>query len=191
MPTPLPASASGSALSTVARTLLVPFVVATLLVLGLPASASAHTSSASTVAAKVSSKVSSKVTTKAIRAKKVARLLDVAKDQRGDRYRYGATGPSAFDCSGLVLYATRMAGFKGVPRTSSAQSNHMTRISRKHMRPGDFVFFHSRGRVYHVGIYSGLDRTGRPLIVHAPGTGKRVRTERIWTNSYFVGSLRV
>ena len=34
-------------------------------------------------------------------------IVRIAKAQYGDPWRYGATGPSAFDCSGLVVYAYR------------------------------------------------------------------------------------
>jgi cell wall-associated NlpC family hydrolase len=120
---------------------------------------------------------------------KVDRALTVAKHQKGDRYRYGAAGPNAFDCSGLVYYATRRAGFDRVPRTSSQQARVMDRVKRKKMRPGDFVFFTGRSGVYHVGFYAGR-RDGRRIIVHAPSTGSRVRTEAIWTDRWFAGTLR-
>lgn len=180
----------------VLRTLAVPFIVVPMLILGLPAAASAHTPSdvrAVSLKSGSSAKAKSaqaKAWAKKVRAKKVKRVLTVAKQQRGDRYRYGAAGPNAFDCSGLVLYSARKAGFKNVPRTSSAQSKHMKRIDRKWMRPGDFVFFRSGGRVYHVGIYTGRNSSGDRVIVHAPGSGKRVKYERIWTNSWFPGTLR-
>ena len=120
---------------------------------------------------------------------KVDRALRIAKQQLGDHYRYGAAGPSSFDCSGLVYFATHRAGFRGVPRTSSQQARHMRRIARPSMRPGDFVFFTGRGGVYHVGFYAGR-RNGRRVVVHAPSTGSRVRTDPIWTDSWFPGTLR-
>ena len=120
---------------------------------------------------------------------KIDRALDVAKRQKGDPYRYGAAGPNAFDCSGLVYFATRRAGFDRVPRTSSQQARYMDRVKRKKMRPGDFVFFTGRSGVYHVGFYAGR-RDGRRLVVHAPSTGSRVRTEPIWTDRWFAGTLR-
>jgi cell wall-associated NlpC family hydrolase len=122
-------------------------------------------------------------------ATKVLSALRVARNQKGDPYRYGAAGPGAFDCSGLVYYSTRRAGFRNVPRTSSAQSRFMRHIKRSAMRPGDFVFFNDGGGVYHVGVFSGW-KNGRRLIVHAPYTGARVRTEAIWTNRWFPGTLR-
>jgi cell wall-associated NlpC family hydrolase len=120
---------------------------------------------------------------------KVDKALDIAAAQKGDRYRYGAAGPDAFDCSGLVYFATHRAGLDRVPRTSSQQARFMDRIKRRNMRPGDFVFFTGRSGVYHVGFYAGR-RDGRRIVLHAPSTGSRVRTEPIWTDSWFPGTLR-
>lgn len=120
---------------------------------------------------------------------RIRSALRIARNQKGDPYRYGAAGPNAFDCSGLVYFATHRAGFGHVPRTSSAQSRFMRHIKRSAMRPGDFVFFTNGGGVYHVGVFTGWSK-GRRLIVHAPYSGGRVRTERIWTNRWFPGTLR-
>jgi cell wall-associated NlpC family hydrolase len=123
------------------------------------------------------------------RATKVRTALRVAKRQVGDPYRYGAAGPHRFDCSGLIYFSTRKAGFSKVPRTSSAQSRHMRRVKRANMRPGDFVFFRNRSGVYHAAIYLGK-RDGRRRVLHAPGSGQRVKRSAIWTNSWFAGTLR-
>jgi cell wall-associated NlpC family hydrolase len=77
----------------------------------------------------------------------------------GAPYRYGATGPNAFDCSGLVSWAFKQAGVS-LPRTSKAQSQVGTPVSRDDLRPGDLVFFYNP--VSHVGIYIGDGK-----IVHA------------------------
>jgi cell wall-associated NlpC family hydrolase len=119
--------------------------------------------------------------------------MDVVKNQKGDPYSYGSEGPNRFDCSGLIYYSYRKAGFRGVPRTSSQQAQHMNRIKRSKMRKGDFVFFYdgraSSGNVYHVGVFTGW-RDGRRVIVHAPYGGQRVHRSKIWTNQWFAGTLR-
>ena len=52
---------------------------------------------------------------------RIQRALRIdARPDRATRTRYGSAGPNAFDCSGLVYYATHAAGFRGVPRTSGA-----------------------------------------------------------------------
>ena len=120
---------------------------------------------------------------------RIRSALSIARNQKGDPYRYGAAGPNAFDCSGLVYYATHRAGFGNVPRTSSAQARFMRKIKRSSMRPGDFVFMYNGGGVYHVGVFTGWDN-GRRQIIHSPYSGQRVRREPIWTDKWFPGTLR-
>ena len=88
-----------------------------------------------------------------------AAALDHAMSKIGSPYRYGASGPNAFDCSGLVSWAFKKAG-KSLPRTSRAQSRVGTPVSRNELQPGDLVFFYKP--VSHVGIYIGDGK-----IVHA------------------------
>lgn len=128
------------------------------------------------------------------RQHKISDGAAVVRHQKGDPYRYGAAGPGAFDCSGLIYYSFRKAGFSGVPRTSDAQARHMNRIAkRKNMRKGDFVFFHdgraTAGNVYHVGVFVGWEDRRR-TIVHAPYGGQSVHRSKIWTGSWFPGTLR-
>ena len=96
------------------------------------------------------------------------RVVEIAKDQKGDRYVLGSTGPRAFDCSGLVVYAYKKATGIDLPRTSYMQRDNLSRVSKKHRQPGDIVVVHGGG---HVGIYMGKNR-----IVHAstPATGVKV-----------------
>ena len=120
---------------------------------------------------------------------RVERAVNVAVAQKGDPYRYGAAGPGAFDCSGLVFYSFRRAGFSNIPRTSSAQAHFAHRISRGGMQRGDLMFFYDGGGVYHVGVFAGWSH-GHRLVLHAPYSGTRVRTDRVWTNSWYPGTLR-
>ncbi len=115
----------------------------------------------------------------AVRARKV---VTKGKRLRGVPYRYGGSTPRGFDCSGFTSYLYKKAGAK-IPRTASAQRRYAKRISRKKARRGDLVFFHnSSGRVYHVGIYMGKNRT-----LHSPRPGRRVSIERIWTKRVSFG----
>ena len=84
------------------------------------------------------------------------KALKVAAAQKGDRYKYGAAGPSRFDCSGLVYYSYKKAG-KKLPRTAQGQYNKSRKVSPRSRKVGDLVFIgrSSRG-VYHVGIYAGF-----------------------------------
>jgi cell wall-associated NlpC family hydrolase len=180
--TPAPSALANTAASVTAlcRTLLVIAVAAALLVTG---------ESSGPRASEKTQVVTDELRQVATRTTKVSNALRVAKNQAGDPYRYGGAGPDRFDCSGLVYFSARRAGFSGVPRTSSAQSKHMRRIKRSAMRPGDYVFFHNRSGVYHVAVYLGW-RDGKRRILHAPGSGQRVKRSAIWTNAWFPGTLR-
>ena len=127
------------------------------------------------------------------RQDRIEQGLDIVRDQKGDPYAYGADGPGRFDCSGLVYYAFRKAGFDHVPRTSSAQARHMNRIDRNDLRPGDFVFFYDGAataeNVYHVGVFAGWD-DGHRMIIHSPSSGRQVGTEAVWDGDWFAGTLR-
>ncbi|HEU5036948.1 MAG TPA: C40 family peptidase [Nocardioides sp.] len=122
-------------------------------------------------------------------ARRVGSAMSIAVHQKGDPYRYGASGPSAFDCSGLTFYAFRKAGFKHIPRTSSAQAHFAKHIKRSTMKRGDLIFFYSGGGVYHVGVYAGFTH-GHRWVLHAPYSGTRVRTDKLWTDKWFPGTLR-
>jgi cell wall-associated NlpC family hydrolase len=103
-----------------------------------------------------------------------AAVLAAAESRLGAPYRYGGSGPEAFDCSGLVSYAYLQVGV-AVPRTAAAQHAAATPVAREDLRPGDLVFGRLDGReVSHVGIYAGGGR-----FVHAPQRGGRVREERL------------
>ena len=126
-------------------------------------------------------------------SQRIGNALDVVRHQKGDPYRYGSAGPTAFDCSGLVYYSFRKAGFTNFPRTSSAQAAQMRRIKRSSMRKGDFLFFYNgsarASNVYHVGVFVGWDRNRR-VIIHAPSTGSRVSKSKLWTDAWFPGTVR-
>lgn len=73
-------------------------------------------------------------------------------------YEFGATGPDSFDCSGLVLFAAKAAGWNDCPRNSAAQATAGREISRAELAAGDLVFFDFNAppaKVQHVGIYLG------------------------------------
>jgi len=73
--------------------------------------------------------------------------------QVGDRYVAAASGPSAFDCSGLTMAAWRQAGVS-LPHLSYAQWDVTRRVSRSELRPGDLVFYFGGG-AHHVSMYVG------------------------------------
>ncbi|WP_280245944.1 C40 family peptidase [Nocardia abscessus] len=78
--------------------------------------------------------------------------LAAATTQIGKPYEWGGTGPSSWDCSGLVQWAYRQVGVS-IPRTTWQQATAGTPVPRAALSPGDVVVLNSDGS--HVGIYAG------------------------------------
>jgi cell wall-associated NlpC family hydrolase len=84
---------------------------------------------------------------------RVQRVIKYALSKVGHRYSFGSAGPSAFDCSGLVMASYHQIGIS-LPHYSRGQYSVTRRVSRGSLRPGDLVFFFARG-IKHVGMYIG------------------------------------
>jgi cell wall-associated NlpC family hydrolase len=96
----------------------------------------------------------------------------------GDHYVYGATGPSTFDCSGLVQAAWASAGV-AIPRTTYEQVAALPAVSTSALQPGDLLFFDGDG---HVGIY-----VGGGYLIDAPQTGQDV--EKVALSGWYSANL--
>lgn len=100
----------------------------------------------------------------------------------GCPYEWGAEGPDAFDCSGLVTWAYRQLGIE-LPHQSESQMARATRVvSVSEARPGDVLW-----RYGHVGIAGGYG--GTPY-VHAPTFGAYVRNTDSLSWSNFTNALQ-
>ncbi len=113
---------------------------------------------------------------------RAAQAVAYARQKLGSPYVWGATGPDAFDCSGLVLAAYRSAGVS-LPRTTYAQIDAGRRVSRSELLPGDLVFFYSG--ISHVGLYIGNGE-----MIHAPNPSAPVRVAPV-DQMPFAGATRV
>lgn len=111
-----------------------------------------------------------------------ARALRFALGRQGDPYVWGAAGPGAFDCSGLVMWAYEQIGIQ-LPHYTGYQWNSGVHISRSELQPGDLVFFYAD--ISHVGLY-----IGNGLMVDAPDFGETVHVEPIYWGVY-VGAVRI
>ena len=105
------------------------------------------------------------------RDKLISQLVSVVKAQLGKPYVYGAAGPNAFDCSGLVQYAYKQIGIT-LPRTTTGQQNVGTAISLSSVQVGDLLFWGNYGSPYHVAIY-----VGNGQVIMAPKTNTVIRAE--------------
>jgi peptidoglycan DL-endopeptidase CwlO len=112
-------------------------------------------------------------------------IIAVAASLKGIPYVAGGTKPSTgFDCSGYTSYVYKTAIGMTIPRVSRDQYAFSEHISRSEAKPGDLVFFHNGGYVYHVTIYAG-----NGMVWHSPHTGDVVRKSPIWTSSVYYGRV--
>lgn len=93
-----------------------------------------------------------------------------ARAQIGKPYKWGATGPDSWDCSGLVQAAWR-AGGVNLTRTTATMQFQGAKVLKADLQPGDLVF----PDLHHVQLYTGDGR-----VVEAPETGKNVREVAMW-----------
>ena len=101
-------------------------------------------------------------------------VVQRALGELGKPYQWGATGPNAYDCSGLVQAAWRAAGVT-IPRTAAAQSRFGAPVAGvAALQPGDLIFIPGTGGTPtepgHVGMYVGGGN-----LIDAPDVGKPVQ----------------
>lgn len=102
-----------------------------------------------------------------------AAAIEWGRTQLGKPYRYAASGPDAYDCSGFTMAAYRAAGLS-LPHYSGAQYAMFPHVPLDAMEPGDLVVW-GRGGSEHVAIYLGAGR-----IIESGGSGGGVHIGPIW-----------
>jgi cell wall-associated NlpC family hydrolase len=123
----------------------------------------------------------------------VRSIIAFAQQQLGKPYQWGATGPDAFDCSGLTEQAYRAAGID-IPRTSQQQWLWGPRIPASQVQPGDLVFFAGADGTTtspgHVGLVIGGGKmieayaTGFPIRVAPYGGRNPIGFTRPWAHKH-------
>jgi cell wall-associated NlpC family hydrolase len=161
----------------------------TLLILGVFAATATSTAAAgSTRVAKLPHRSASnhaRRTKRQIHMAQVRRVLAEARRQKGKPYVYGAAGPHAFDCSGLVRYVFMHAVGRVLPHNAAAQYYSVRHIRRSSLQPGDLIFTDD-GYISHVGIFAGHHHWWV-----APHTGTRVQLQRIYHAHFLYGRVIV
>ncbi len=116
-------------------------------------------------------------------------VLRAAESRRGLPYVWGADGPAAFDCSGLVEWSFAQAGVP-MPRVAADQARTGPAVPVSQLEPGDLLFYHTDptapGYISHVAVYLGSG-----WMIQAPQPGLRVQVVPVNFGAQFAGAIRV
>ncbi|HVM90253.1 MAG TPA: C40 family peptidase [Puia sp.] len=120
------------------------------------------------------------------------KLLEFMEDWYGTKYHFGGVAKDGIDCSAFV--STLMSGVYGIsnlPRMSRDQYAATVRVSKKDLKEGDLVFFHTYGRkrkaVTHVGVYLRNNK-----FIHASVSGVMISDMgEGYYSTHFVGAGRI
>ena len=115
----------------------------------------------------------------------MADLVLQAVSLMGIAYRFGGNTPvSGFDCSGFIRYIFQRSAGIDLPRTAAEQAQLGRPIEREELKPGDILFFNTRGFKYsHNALYLGNGR-----FIHAPRTGKNIEIGHL-SSEYWSGRV--
>jgi cell wall-associated NlpC family hydrolase len=119
----------------------------------------------------------------------VRAFLKAALSRVGMPYVWGAAGPAAFDCSGLVQWSFAQAGIV-MPRVAADQARTGPAVPVSQLQPGDLLFYRfdptAPGYISHVAIY-----LGKGLMLQAPQPGENVEIVPVDLGSGFAGAVAV
>jgi cell wall-associated NlpC family hydrolase len=125
----------------------------------------------------------------AVSAAQLTAALRAAESRRGLPYVWGASGPSSFDCSGLVQWSFAQAGIT-MPRVAADQARAGLAVPATQLQAGDLLFYHTDptdpGYISHVAIY-----LGNGWMIQAPEPGMDVEIVPASFGSQFAGAIRV
>jgi cell wall-associated NlpC family hydrolase len=116
-------------------------------------------------------------------------MLRAAMSRDGYPYIWGAAGPTAFDCSGLVQWSFAQAGIV-MPRVAADQALTGPSVPVSQVEPGDLLFYHTDPTaptyISHVTIY-----LGNGWMIQAPEPGENVQVVPADFGNEFAGAIRV
>ncbi|QAT39577.1 C40 family peptidase [Clostridium sp. JN-9] len=115
-------------------------------------------------------------------------IISYAYNFMGRPYVWGASGPSAFDCSGFTAYVYSAFGVN-LPHYTGSQYSMGQYVSRDNLKAGDLVFFNTYGSISHVGIYVGGGQ-----FIHASSGSHRITVSDLGESYYtsrYAGAKRI
>ncbi len=129
------------------------------------------------------------VATEFMSTSQLTAALQAAESRRGLPYVWGASGPTSFDCSGLVQWAFAQAGI-AMPRVAADQARTGPAVPVSELEPGDLLFYYTDptapGYISHVAIY-----LGNGWMIQAPEPGLDVEVVPASFGTQFAGAVRV
>ena len=114
------------------------------------------------------------------------RVVNTARNEIGDSYKYAGNGPEKWDCSGLTHHSYGKAGIN-IARSSNAISKMAGAIELKQAQKGDLIFFKKDGRVFHVSIITE-NSEDHLWVVHST-TSRGVIEEDVLKSAYWKGKI--
>lgn len=113
-------------------------------------------------------------------------FLKIAEQQGDKPYVWGAEGPNAFDCSGLVKWALSQVGVN-FPHFSGSQFSATSPVEENKAKPGDLAFY-GPGGTEHVGIVTGKNKM---FAAQSPSSHPNIGPDSIHNGLPFVGIRRI
>lgn len=107
-------------------------------------------------------------------------IVNTALKYVGAPYKWGATGPNAFDSSGLIWSTYKNNGIN-LPRVSFDMYSVGESISKEELLPGDIVFFQG----YKKGPSHATIFAGEGKFIHSPSAGKTVSIDNLLSDKYY------
>tara|TARA_B100000508_G_scaffold141091_1_gene146304 strand:+ start:30833 stop:31744 length:912 start_codon:yes stop_codon:yes gene_type:complete len=118
-----------------------------------------------------------------IRSDNRTKVLEGAEKLLGVPYKWAGNDPSGFDCSGFTCYVFENQVGKKIDRRAADQYKSSTKIKRKHVKPGDLIFFKNGSSISHVGIVFSTNNNSIQMI-HA-STSVGISIVDIYQSSYW------
>ncbi len=112
------------------------------------------------------------------------KIINEARKHVGSLYKFGAAGPSRFDCSGYTMYVYRKTTGKKLPHKANSQQKYGKAVAKGSKQIGDLVVFRNGSYGYHAGIYAGSG-----YMYDSPHTGARVSKRKMIGSNYVVRRL--
>lgn len=119
------------------------------------------------------------------------KIAEIAASVGGARYWWGMSGPTYFDCSGLVYYCYNSAGVN-IERSSANVYGHSGQaLTRDQLQAGDIIAIGKNGKYTHIGIYAGNNQ-----VIHAGGGNSSTHGDdpnacvKVTTLDKFIGGSR-